>query len=284
MQMQNRETRDRVIDLHLHTTASDGCLTAEQLVARAVAAGIETIAVTDHDTMASVPQAAAHAANCGMTFVPGIEITAVDDGHDVHVLGYYVSPDSPELVKLLQNLRASRLARAREITERLAKAGAPIDAAMLFETAGGGTIARPQIAKALIAARHVESVAEAFERFLSEGRPAYVPHQGARPESVVEIIVRSGGVASLAHPGPLKRDHLIPLLIDSGLGALEVYHSDHDEYTRQRYLGVAREFDLLVTGGSDFHGNGRPRDAFFGRISLPHTEFARLANSRSHAA
>lgn len=273
-----------MIDLHLHTTASDGCLSAEQLVARAVAAGIETIAVTDHDTMASVPQAAARAAECGMTFVPGIEITAVDDGHDVHVLGYYVAPDSPELASLLQNLRGSRLARAREITERLAKAGAPIDADMLFETAGSGTIARPQIAKALIAARHVESVAEAFEKFLAEGRPAYVPHQGARPERVVEVIVRSGGVASLAHPGPLKRDHLIPALVESGLGALEVYHSDHDETARRHYLRAARDFDLLVTGGSDFHGNGRARDAFFGRIGLPPDDFVRLANSRSHAA
>lgn len=273
-----------MIDLHLHTTASDGRLTAEQLVARAVSAGIDTMAVTDHDTMAAVPQAAAHAARCGINFVPGIEITAVHDGHDVHVLGYYVSPDSPELAALQQHLRESRLARACEIAERLADVGARIDVAMLLESAGGGTIARPQIAQALIAAGHVASVSEAFERFLSEGRPAYVPHQGARPERVVEVIVRSGGVASLAHPGPLKRDHLIPLLVDSGLAALEVYHSDHDELMRQHYLGLAREFDLLVTGGSDFHGNGRPRDAFFGRIGLPPEDFARFANSRSHAA
>jgi predicted metal-dependent phosphoesterase TrpH len=268
-----------VIDLHLHTTASDGRCSAEELVSKALAAGIHTLAVTDHDTMAAVPQAARHAAACGMTLVPGIEVTAVDDGRDVHVLGYFLHPDSPELATLVRNQRQERLERAREIVWNLSNAGAPIDDELLFDAVSGPegkTIARPQIAQALIRAGHVSSVSEAFERFLSEGRPAYVPHKGPGPDRVVEVIVGAGGIASLAHPGPLGRDHLIPSLVESGLTALEAYHSDHDARTQQRYLDLARDLDLSVTGGSDYHGNGRPRDSFFGVVNLPEQEFARL--------
>lgn len=274
-----------MIDLHLHTTASDGRCSAEELVSRALAAGIHTLAVTDHDTMAAVAEAATHAEAHGMTCVPGIEITAVDSGRDVHVLGYFVSPDSPELAALMTRQREGRLHRAREIVDCLAKLGAPIDADLLFggATPHRTTVARPQIAQALICAGHAVSVSDAFERFLGEDQPAYVPHQGPRPEYVVEVITKAGGLASLAHPGPLGRDHLIPVLVASGLAALEAYHSDHSEGTQQRYLQLARDHNLLVTGGSDYHGNGRSRDAFFGVTNLPAKEFARLAERLQHA-
>jgi len=231
--------------------------------------------------MAAVPRAAALAAERGMTFVPGIEITAVADGRDVHVLGYFVRPDSTELRALIANQRHERVVRAREIVHRLAKVGAPLDYDLLFGAASefaGATIARPQIAQALIRAGHVSSIAEAFDRFLDVGRPGYLPHQGPRPEIVVGSIVRAGGLASLAHPGPLGRDDLMPALIDAGLAAIEAYHSDHDTLTQRRYVQMARDFDLAVTGGSDYHGNGRARDAFFGVIGLPQEEFSRLTS------
>ena len=272
---------DELIDLHLHTTASDGRCTAEALIERAWNAGIRTLAVTDHDTMAAIPRAAELAAVRGMTFVPGIEITAVADGRDVHVLGYFLQPDSPELTELIANQRYERVVRAREIVDRLSGAGAPLDDDLLFGADGefaGATIARPQIAQALIRAGHVSSISEAFDRFLGVGCPGYVPHKGPRPETVVTSIVRAGGIASLAHPGPLGRDDLMPSLIDAGLAAVEAYHSDHDEGTQKRYVQMARDFDLAVTGGSDYHGNGRARDAFFGVIGLPPEEFARLTS------
>jgi 3',5'-nucleoside bisphosphate phosphatase len=275
-----------VIDLHLHTTASDGCCTAEELVAKAWGAGIRTLAVTDHDTMAAVPEAARHAAARGMTLVPGIEITAVEDGQDVHVLGYFLQPDDPQLASLIGKQRQERFDRAREIIGRLAAAGAPIGEGLLFDTAKGprgGTIARPQIAQALIRAGHASSVSEAFDRFLNVGRPAYVPHKGPRPEYVVAVIAGAGGVASLAHPGPLRRDDLIPALVASGLAAIEAYHSDHDDKTRQRYVELARSLGLAVTGGSDYHGNGRPRDSLFGAVGLPAEEFALLTTRVAEA-
>jgi predicted metal-dependent phosphoesterase TrpH len=281
-----RGGRKHVIDLHLHTTASDGCCSAEELVSRAFQAGIDTLAVTDHDTVAAVSEAAGYAVARGMTLVPGIEITAVDNGCDVHVLGYFIDPDSSDLAMLVGKQREERLERAREISGHLSKAGAPIDEDLLFGSLGPGsgkTIARPQIARALIAAGHVASVAEAFDRYLSEGRPAYVPHRGPGPTQVVEIILRAGGIASLAHPGPLRRDHLIPTLVESGLGAIEAYHSDHDLAAERRYLDLARKLDLGVTGGSDYHGNGRARDAFFGVTHLPSEEFLRLTERLDHA-
>ncbi len=159
--------------------------------------------------MAAVPRAAAIAAARGMTFVPGIEITAVADGRDVHVLGYFLDPDSTELTELIAGQRHERFVRACDIVERLSEAGAPLDGDLLFAADGefaGATIARPQIAQALVRAGHVSSISEAFDRFLDVGRPGYVPHKGPRPETVVASIVRAGGIASLAHPGPLGRD------------------------------------------------------------------------------
>ena len=268
-----------MIDLHMHTTASDGRSTPEDLVQRAYAKGIRTMSVTDHDTMAGVSRAAAAAAKLDMTFVPGIEITSVHGGKDVHVLAYFLPNLSEELRDLLAQQRMNRTSRAKEIADRLAAAGAPIDVAALMEAGaalGGKSLARPQIAQALIAAGHVATVAEAFERYLSEDGPAYVPHTGAAPAHVVELILQAGGAASLAHPGYTKKDEVIPDLVAAGLTAIEAYHSSHDEATTARYLEVARKYGLAVSGGSDFHGEGTRRSEFFGIVHLPPAEFARL--------
>ena len=280
-----------MIDLHMHTTASDGRCTPEDLVRRAFAKGIRTMSVTDHDTMAGVERAAAAAADVGMGFVPGIEITSVHGGKDVHVLAYYLATLSEELRDLLAEQRTNRTARAREIADRLAAAGAPIDVAALMDAGsalGGKSLARPQIAQALIAAGHVATVAEAFARFLAEDGPAYVPHRGASPAQVVELIVRAGGTASLAHPGYTKKDEVIPELVGAGLTAIEAYHSSHDEPTTARYLEVARQYGLAVSGGSDYHGENTRRAEFFGVTHLPAAEFERLeahgAKARERAA
>lgn len=265
-----------MIDLHAHTTASDGRSTPRELVERARAVGITTLAVTDHDTMAAVPETAALAASAGLGFVPGIEITSVSRGKDAHVLGYFLSPDAPGLSELITDQRRRRVERAREIGRRLEHMGAPIDVDALLASAGersGKAIARPQIAQALIAAGHVATVAEAFDRFLGENCAAYVPHTGASPAEVVRLIVAGGGIASLAHPGHLKQDDVIPELVDAGMAALEVYHCSHDEPATAHYLQIARQHSLAVTGGSDYHGEGVRRAEFFGVVNLPEDEF-----------
>ena len=268
-----------MIDLHMHTTASDGTSTPEDLVARVCRAGITTFSVTDHDTMAAVPVAAAAARREGLTCVPGIEITTVHDGHDVHMLGYWLDADSAVLGELLQRIRALRVARAAEISSRLAAAGVPIDVESLLQTADPGSsrsLARPQIARALIAAGHVATVSEAFDRFLSEGCCAYVAHRGPSPAEGIAVIREAGGIASLAHPGTNNRDDLVPALVEAGLTAIEAYHSAHDAAAVARYLELAATHGLAVSGGSDFHGEGARRSEFFGVVGLPAPEYERL--------
>jgi predicted metal-dependent phosphoesterase TrpH len=157
--------------------------------------------------------------------------------------------------------------------DRLAELGAPIEFEGLLERAGGPNsgkaIARPVVARALVEAGHVETVQEAFDRFLADGAPAYAPRIGASPAEVVGVIRDAGGIASLAHPGPLGKDHLIESLAREGLAAVECFHADHDEAATAKYLDLARRFGLGVSGGSDFHGPGSRRADQFGRISLP---------------
>lgn len=268
-----------MIDLHMHTTASDGTLSPEELVEYARHAGIRTMSVTDHDTMAGVAPATVAAQAHGITVVPGIEITSVHAGKDVHMLAYFLADSAPGLQEMLSTQRRNRIERAVEIGRRLASLGAPIEMEPLLEGAartGGKALARPQIARALIAAGHVATVAEAFERFLSEDGPAYVPHRGASPAEVVQLIAHGGGLSSLAHPGYTKKDEVIPELVEAGLVAIEAYHSSHDSAAETHYLQLAQKHGLAVSGGSDFHGPGTRRAEFFGTTNLPAAHFETL--------
>jgi predicted metal-dependent phosphoesterase TrpH len=171
-----------------------------------------------------------------------------------------------------------------EIADRLAKLGAPIDVQPFIDAAsapGGKAIARPQIAQALIAAGHVSSVQEAFDKYLAEDSPAYVPHRGASPADVVAFVASRGGIASLAHPGYRPQDEIIPHLLDAGMRAIEVFHSSHDEAATARYLDIAARHRLLVTGGSDYHGEGTRRAEFFGVVSLPQAHLDALLEARA---
>jgi 3',5'-nucleoside bisphosphate phosphatase len=277
-----------VIDLHTHTTASDGSLAPAALIAAATAAGLQVLSITDHDTTAGFETVVDAAAKVGLELVPGIEITAVADGRDVHVLGYFIDPSSSALRVFLARQRADRLRRVEEMTRRLAALGCPISAeAMLATAASGRSVGRPQIAAALVDAGHVQTRDEAFERFLEHGGPAFVPRQGATPEAVVAIVHAAGGLASLAHPAVTKRDDRIAALAAAGLDALEARHSDHDAVTEQRYRDLAREHGLLVTGGSDFHGEGGHRVPRLGLVTVPGEDYDALrrasADRRSRA-
>jgi len=281
-----------MIDLHLHTTASDGSCTPSELVRRAREAGIDILAVADHDTVAAVAETKALATAAGLTCIAAVEITAVHEARDVHVLGYFVDVTSPVLLAFLEDGRRDRVRRATEMCDRLAHLGAPIDVETLVQRSGGPnsgkSIARPAVAKALVEAGHVQTVQEAFDRFLAEGKPAYCPRVGASPKDVVSLIAQAGGIASLAHPGPLGKDQLIDRLAADGLTALECFHSDHDEDTTRRYLLLALRLGLAVTGGSDFHGPGGRRAESFGRVGLPLDHYrdllARARRSGSMAA
>jgi predicted metal-dependent phosphoesterase TrpH len=266
-----------MIDLHLHTTASDGVLTPPALITRARAAGLSILSVTDHDTVAGLADAGTAAAAAGIELVPGIEISAVAGGRDLHVLGYFIDPESAALRAFLARQREDRLRRVREMGERLAALGAPIDVAPILEAAScGRSVGRPQVAQALLAAGHVASRDEAFDRYLEFGAPAFVPRRGASPRDVIEIIHASGGVASMAHPALIRRDDLIPALAADGLDALEVRHSDHDAAAEQHYRALAARLGLAVSGGSDYHGDGAHRVQALGVVTLPFDDYVSL--------
>lgn len=280
-----------MIDLHLHTTASDGRSSPESLVREALEAGISTLAVTDHDTTAALDSTAAAAEAAGLAFVRGIEITAVHQGRDVHILGYFLDAADAALEGFLTRQREDRRRRVREMGTRLARLGAPIDIDGLLARATSAperAIGRPMVASALVDAGHAGDIAEAFDRFLAEGRPAFVERAGATPADVIGLVARAGGVASLAHPAKLGLDALIGPLASAGLPAIEIFHPDHDDADRARYSEIARRHDLVVTGGSDYHGPGSGRTSGLGRVSLPAHEFERLVErarrpDRSHA-
>ncbi len=268
-----------MIDLHLHTTASDGTLAPAALVARAAAAGLTILSVTDHDTTAGLDEAGEAAAARGLTLVSGIEITAVENGRDVHVLGYFIDPHAQALARFLARQREDRLERVTRMGERLRAIGCPVDLDPLLRAAAsrtGCSIGRPQVADALVRAGHARDRDDAFDRLLREGGAAYVPRAGESPEFVIGAIREACGIASLAHPGLLGQDELIPRLARAGLAAVEVCHSDHDEAAERRYRDLASRLGLAVSGGSDYHGDGFRRAATLGVVTLPACDYERL--------
>jgi predicted metal-dependent phosphoesterase TrpH len=271
-----------LIDLHLHTTASDGLLAPGALVARAAACGLTTISVTDHDTIAGFAEADEAARRHGVRLVPGVEITAIEDGRDVHMLAYFIDPLDGGFAEFLHGQRADRLRRVRSVAERLDGLGYPIDCQALLAAGAeqGRSVGRPQIADALVARGHARSRDDAFNRFLAEGAPAFVPRSGPRPETVISVARDAGGVVSVAHPGLTKMDHIIPRLARAGLASLEVRHSDHDPATETRYRQLAAIHGLATSGGSDFHGDVGRRATLLGCITISAEDLAQLETRR----
>jgi predicted metal-dependent phosphoesterase TrpH len=240
-------------------------------------AGITTMSVTDHDTVASVAEVEAAAKAFGLGFVPGIEITAVHDYRDVHMLGYFFDREDDDLTAFLVGQRADRVRRATAMADRLAEMGKPIDRQkLLTPRERGRSLGRPMVAKALVKAGHVADTRQAFDQLIGEGKPAFVPRTGPPPAEVISIVAKAGGIVSLAHPGLLKRDELIPDMVNAGLASIEAFHSDHDPATTEHYLAMAERLGIVVSGGSDYHGEKERRRAAFGTVGLSPELFGRL--------
>lgn len=276
-----------MIDLHLHTTASDGRLSPDALVARAAGLGLTIISVTDHDTTAGLAEAAGAAGRHAVRLVSGIEITAVERGRDVHVLGYFIDPDHAPFVEFLRAQRDDRRRRVETMIGRLAELGMALDGQRLLASVppgSGRAIGRPHVADALVAAGHATDRGDAFDRFIAEGRPAFVPRRGASVGEVAAIVRAAGGVASLAHPGLMGLDDAIPGFVAAGLTAIEVWHSDHDEAATAHYEATARVLGLAMSGGSDFHADHSHHASGFGSVTLPPAAFDELESRAGHAA
>jgi len=259
-------TGGRHVDLHTHTWFSDGALSPDALVARALDKGLAALAVTDHDSLEALPQARA-AAGTAIELVPGIELSSAHAGGDLHVLGYFIHPENGPLRERLERFRTDRQERVRAIVARLQDLGAPVEAERVFAIAGPGVVGRPHIAQALVAAGHVENLEDAFRRYLAVRSPAFVPRPAFSPAEAIALIHAADGVSVLAHPGASLGDEVIERLVEDGLRGIEVWHPQHTPTTVRRYRALAERFGLLETGGSDFHGERRGAD--LGDLNVP---------------
>ncbi len=250
------------IDLHSHSTVSDGRLSPAELAEAASRAGLSALGLTDHDTVDGHAVCAAACAEHGITFVPGVELSCDPGrrGATLHILGYFVRPDAPELVQLMRRLIAARDQRNPRIIERLRALGVDITLDEVSATAGEGVVGRPHIADVLIRKGYAKTIQDAFNRYLAEGGAAYVPKERADAAAAIAAIRSAGGVASLAHAAQLRcadfdaLRHTIAALVDNGLEAVEIWHPDHDVIWRRRLEEMVERLGILATGGSDFHG------------------------------
>lgn len=251
------------IDLHTHSTASDGTGTPEEVVEEAVAAGLSTLALTDHDTTGGWAEAVGAARRVGIDLVRGIEISCSRDGVSTHLLGYLTEPDHPGLAAELERARVSRETRLDAMVQRLVADGIPITAEDVHaQLAPGATAGRPHLADAMVAAGIVPDRDAAFERYLYSGSPYHVRHYAPDPVRAVELVLEAGGVAVIAHPfargrGRTVSEETIKEMVAAGMAGIEVHHRDHDPAAVERALELARDLDLLVTGSSDYHGTGK---------------------------
>jgi 3',5'-nucleoside bisphosphate phosphatase len=273
------------VDLHTHTTASDGALTPAQLVVRAAKLALKVIAVTDHDSTEGVREAQAAGQAHGVEVIAGVEINTDVPGSEVHVLGYFLNPAHEELNAQLARIREGRIGRARKMAEVLTQMGAPVRFERILEIAGEGSVGRPHVAQALLEAGHVSSFSEAFDKYIGRDSPAYVERMKFTPAEACALIRRAGGLPVIAHPvffdryGAIKSgfnlDTMLPEMIAAGLAGLEVYYAGYDAITIEHLLGVARRYGLLVTGGTDFHGI-RPNEPDLGSVYVPRKVVRRL--------
>lgn len=273
------------VDLHTHTTASDGTLTPTQLVARAARLGLKILAITDHDSTEGIAEGRRAGQMHGVEVIPGVEINTDVPGAEIHVLGYFLDPAHAELTAELARIREGRIGRARKMAEVLTAMGAPVRFERILEIAGDGSVGRPHVAQALLEAGHVKGFGEAFEKYIGRNSPAYVERMKFSPAEACALIRRAGGVPSFAHPvffgryGVIKSafdlDQMLPPMIEAGLVGIEVYYPGYDAVTIERLLGVARRYGLLPTGGTDFHGV-RTNESDLGGIYVPTKVVRRL--------
>jgi predicted metal-dependent phosphoesterase TrpH len=246
-------------DLHSHSTASDGTQPPADVMSRAAAAGLDVIALTDHDTVAGHREAAA-ALPPGLTLLPGMELSCRMEGHSVHLLAYLFDPRDEELAGEMAEIRESRLHRARAMVGKLAALGAPVTWDQVSEIAAGGVVGRPHIARALVEAGVVPTVADAFSPdWIGAGGRAHAARYALDPARAVRLVTSAGGVTVLAHPRGSGRgwrtpDEVIAELADAGLTGIEVHHPQHDERERARLTELAARLRLVASGGSDDHG------------------------------
>ena len=272
------------VDLHSHSTASDGTLTPRELVREAVRHGVRVLAVTDHDSTEGLAEAIDEAArHPPLQIVPGLEINCDVECVENHVLGYYVEYEAAWFRDFLREQRVERRARVTRIAARLAELGMPIDPGEVLTLAKEGSAGRPHVARVMVKHGYVKSVREAFDKYLRAGGPANVPRKRLTPVEAVATIRRAHGVPVFAHPGLADHDEMIPELVRAGLMGIESWYPEHSASQTADYLALCRRHDLVATGGSDYHGPQAGRTNPPGSPAVPMSAFDELKARAAHA-
>jgi 3',5'-nucleoside bisphosphate phosphatase len=259
-----------LVDLHIHSTASDGKLTPPEIVKMAADKSLKVIALTDHDSVEGiVPALAAAKAYPALTFIPGVEIsTDLADG-EAHILGYFVDYTDPDFAKTLERFRLSRLNRGKKMVDKLSSLGIFIDWKRVQQIAGDGAIGRPHVARAMLEKGYINKFEEAF-RYIGHDGPAYVPRDKMTPEEAVALILRARGLPVLAHPFTVKNpEEMAAKLKKVGLVGIEAYYKDNDLSQITATLVLAEKLGLIATGGTDYHAMGEPGEMPMGGVAVP---------------
>jgi 3',5'-nucleoside bisphosphate phosphatase len=262
-------------DLHLHTFFSDGTFSPEEVAGYGQRTGLAAMALTDHDSVEGCARGTAACAAAGIEFIAGTELTAEYNDIEVHLLGYCLDTHNERLLAEIAKFQAVRQDRIREMVAKLNRLNVPLEVEAVFALANCKSPGRPHVARALTKAGLVKNLDEAFERFLKKNRPAWVPKAKMSALEGVALIHQAGGIAVMAHPGLNRTDEIIPGLVDAGLDGIECFHTKHSTAMAERYLEIADQHHLLVTGGSDCHGfsKGKP---LIGTIRLPYEHVEKL--------
>ncbi len=267
------------VDLHCHTTASDGLRTPAGLVGYATERSVSVIGLCDHDTTGGVAEAIDTGLRLGVEVIPGVELSSEIDGLQAHILGYFIDPGSESLQREFAWMNATRQARIQQICANLNMSGIPIDQDEVFALSQGGTVGRPHVARVLVANGYAESVSDAFARYLTRGRPGYALSEKITPEGAIAAIRNAGGVAVLAHPWSTKQPRVaVERLAPAGLTGVECYYGEYESMVQNELASLAHEFDLLPTGGSDYHGEG-VKSVDLGGVFVPPECVGQLRNA-----
>lgn len=253
-------------DLHIHTTASDGLLSPEEVIRWAAQKKLSAVAITDHDTIKGIQPALEYSEKYPVEVVPGIEFSTEYNEEEIHILGYYIDYDNKELLKKLDEMYQSRFNRAIKMVDKLQEIGIQITLEQVQAIAENGTIGRPHIARAMQEKGYITNIKDAFKQYLGKGCPAYVERYRIGCKEAIDLIKRLGGVAVLAHPGLVDNRSYISDIIEMGIEGIEAYHTKHDDETIRFSVKLAADYNLLITGGSDCHGIFLNNEPILGNI------------------
>ncbi len=257
------------VDLHIHTTASDGLLTPEQVVEFAKEAGLRAMSITDHDTINGYLAAREKAEELDIELIPGVELSVSSGSDDFHLLAYLIDCENPEFLKKINSFQEERRIRGEKMVEKLNELGLDLSIETVNRIAGESSVGRPHLADALLKEEFVHTYDEAFARYLGYHAPAYVPKQFLTPQEGIDLVHLVRGVAVLAHPGTSRSHEAIYDFIQMGLDGIEAYHAVHDKQATRHYINLANKFGLIHTGGSDCHGR-RGEKTLIGTVKVPY--------------